>query len=287
MRAWNGAAEDPPPPARPRASGISGHRRDGRCATAAEDVRSAAMELADLTARGRRLVTDVGPREVALLLAALIAGTSLWLFTEVADEVMEGEARAFDRAILLALRTSADRADPIGPAWFEDAARDVTALGSVAVLTLVTVAAIGYLVMIRRRGAALLLASCVGGGVALSSLLKALFGRPRPDLVAHGADVFTASFPSGHAMLSTVTYLTLAAVLARLQPQHRVKVYLLAVGIVVALLVGASRVYLGVHWPTDVVAGWSLGAAWATGAWGLALALQVRARRRGESQTPD
>jgi len=238
------------------------------------------MTLDALSTRAARLWRRAGARELAILLAALVAGASLWLFAEVADEVLEGEARRFDRGILLALRTRADHADPLGPAWFEAAARDVTALGSFAVLAIVTLAALGYLLMIRRRGAALLLAICVGGGVVLSSLLKELFGRPRPDLVAHGAEVFTSSFPSGHAMLSTVTYLTLAAVLARFQPRRRVKVYLLAVGIVVALLVGTSRVYLGVHWPTDVLAGWSLGTAWATGAWGLALALQSLGRRR-------
>lgn len=235
-----------------------------------------------LVDRALDLWRQAGRQELAILLAAFVAGTSLWLFGAIADEVLEGEARAFDRAVLLALRAPGDRADPLGPAWFEAAARDVTALGSFTVLAIVTLAALGYLSMIRRRGAALLLAVAVGGGAVLSTLLKELFGRPRPDLVAHGAEVFTASFPSGHAMMSTVTYLTLAAVLARLQPRRRVKLYLLAVGIVVALLVGASRVYLGVHWPTDVVAGWSLGAAWATGAWGLALALQSMNERRSE-----
>jgi undecaprenyl-diphosphatase len=244
------------------------------------------MRVRDLVHRGRALRDDVGARELAVLLSALTAGGGLWVFAEVADEVVEGETRSLDRALLLALRSPADRADPIGPLWFEEMARDLTALGSMAVLTFVTLAVVGYLLIVRRRGAALLVTLCVGGGFVLSTLLKELFGRPRPDLVTHGATVFTASFPSGHAMLSTVTYLTLAAVLARLQPRRRVKAYLLALGLLVALVVGASRVYLGVHWPTDVVAGWSLGAAWATFAWALALLLQWRGRLAGRPGAP-
>ena len=103
----------------------------------------------------------------------------------------------------------------------------------------------------------------VGGGVLLSTLLKIGFDRPRPDLVPHGAVVY-ASFPSGHAMLSAVVYLTLGALLARVQPRRLLKLYLLGLAILLTVAVGISRVYLGVHWPTDVVAGWAsapLGAA--------------------------
>ena len=110
--------------------------------------------------------------------------------------------------------------------------------------------------------------------MALSTLLKLAFQRPRPDLVPHGAEVYTASFPSGHAMLSAVTYLTLAALLIQVQVQWRAKTYVLALAVLVTLLIGVSRVYLGVHWPTDVLAGWCIGAAWALLCWLAALALQ-------------
>jgi undecaprenyl-diphosphatase len=217
-------------------------------------------------------------REAAPLLGLLLAAAGLWGFASLASEVLEGDTRALDRAILLALRNPADHADPIGPRWFEEVARDVTALGGNAVLTALTLAVIGYLVLARKRGAALLVAVSVGGGTALSSLLKLGFARPRPDLVPHAMEVYTASFPSGHAMLSAVTYLTLGALLMRVQPRWRLRLYILVLAVLATLLVGASRVYLGVHWPTDVLAGWCAGAAWALLCWLAALRLQRAGR---------
>lgn len=207
-------------------------------------------------------------RRLAAALSALLLLTGLLLaFAELADEVTDGETHAFDRAVLLALRTSGDSADPVGPAWLEAVFRDITALGGTPVLAIVTLVALGYLLLAGRRATALLVTAAVGGGVLLSNLLKAGFQRPRPDLVAHLVDVSSPSFPSGHAMMSTVTWLTLGALLATVQSTRRMKVYVIAVGASLALLVGASRVYLGVHWPTDVLAGWCIGAAWALGCW--------------------
>jgi undecaprenyl-diphosphatase len=205
-----------------------------------------------------------------------------WAFLAIAGEVFEGETAGFDRAILLALRSPNDLADPLGPSWIEESARDITGLGGYAVLTLVTVAAVFYLVLSGKRHAAVLLAAAVVGGTLLSTGLKLGFERPRPDLVPHAARVYTASFPSGHAMLSAVTYLTLGALLARVQKRRRVKALLLTVAILVTLLVGASRVYLGVHWPSDVIAGWCVGAAWASLCWFVALQLQ----RQGQVEAP-
>ena len=153
-------------------------------------------------------------------------------------------------------------------------AREVTALGSTPVLTGVTLAAAGYLALVGLRSSALLVLAAVGGGTALSSLLKLGFQRPRPELVPHTIQVYTASFPSGHAMLSAVTYLTLGALLMRVQSRWTVKAYVLALAVLTTLLVGASRVYLGVHWPTDVLAGWCIGAAWALICWLVALYLE-------------
>ncbi len=218
------------------------------------------------------------PRELLFLLGLLAVAAALFGFVELAGEVMEGETTGFDRAVLLALRNPADLSDPIGPRWLEEVARDITALGSTAVLTLVTLAATGFLALSGRRGAALLVIGATGGGALLSSLLKLGFERPRPDLVPHAVAVYTASFPSGHAMLSAVTWLTLGALLMRIEPHRRVKGYVLAVAVLTTLLVGISRVYLGVHWPTDVLAGWCLGAAWALLCWLLALWLQRRGR---------
>jgi undecaprenyl-diphosphatase len=211
-----------------------------------------------------------------------LLGSSLWLFISIAGEVVEGETTAWDRKLLFALRSAADPAIPWGPAWVQEMARDVTALGGVAVLTLMTLAVIGYLLLARKRHAAIAVFAAVAGGLILSTLLKLGFDRVRPDLVPHGSLVYTASFPSGHSMMAAVTYLTLGALLARVEASIRIKIYLLAVAVVLTVLVGVSRVYLGVHWPTDVAAGWAVGAAWA-----LACSLVMRRlQRRGKVEPP-
>jgi undecaprenyl-diphosphatase len=220
--------------------------------------------------------------EASALATIGLVGVSLWLFISIAGEVLEGETGAWDRRVLLALRSAADPAAPWGPAWVQEMARDFTALGGVAVLTLVTLAVTGYLLLARKRHAALAVFIAVAGGLILSSLLKLAFDRPRPDLVPHGSLVYTASFPSGHSMMAAVTYLTLGAMLARVEASIRIKIYLLSVAIVLTLLVGASRVYLGVHWPTDVAAGWAVGAAWAF----LCSLVMRRLQRRGRVEPP-
>jgi undecaprenyl-diphosphatase len=155
------------------------------------------------------------------------------------------------------------------------------------VLTFVTLAVAGFLILQRKAHAALFVALAVGGGMLLSTLLKMGFDRPRPDLVPHGAVVYSASFPSGHSMMAAVAYLTLGALLARVQPRRRLKLYLLGLAILLTVAVGVSRVYLGVHWPTDVLAGWALGAAWALLCWAGALWLQRRGQVESEGPDPD
>jgi len=202
--------------------------------------------------------------------AILVILVGTWIFIELADEVLEGGTLAFDRAILLEMRNPCNPSDPLGPKWVEELFRDFTALGSAGVLTLVTLAAAGFLAMERRVGSVVLLLVAVGGGVLLVSLLKLGFDRPRPDLVAHGAYVHMSSFPSGHSKMSAVAYLTLGGLLTRMHPRPWVRTYLLFLAMLLTFLVGISRVYLGVHWPTDVLAGWTAGAAWALLCWLLA-----------------
>lgn len=225
----------------------------------------------------RLRLNEIGP-----LISLACAGFFVWAFIALADEVREGETHAFDSALLLSLRNPQNLADPIGPSWLEEAARDITGLGGHTVLTIITIAAVAYLLMAGKRGAALLVVVAVVGGTLLSTGLKLGFERPRPDLVPHGARIYTASFPSGHAMLSAVTFLTLGALLTRVQESRRIRAFIMGLAVAMTLLVGASRIYLGVHWPSDVLAGWSVGAAWASLCWFVALQLQ----RRGQVEDP-
>jgi undecaprenyl-diphosphatase len=218
----------------------------------------------------------LGSHELPVLLALCTILASLWGFAELAEEVMEGETHEFDQALLLSMRNPADLSDPIGPGWVEEIGRDITAMGGNAVLTLLTLAVVGYLLLDGKRRMALVLVVATLGALGVSTLLKNTIDRDRPDLVPHHTQVYTASFPSGHSMLSASTYLTMGALLARVQRRKRMKAYILLVAIIATLLVGFSRIYLGVHWPTDVLAGWTAGAAWAIGCWLLARWLQQR-----------
>jgi undecaprenyl-diphosphatase len=205
--------------------------------------------------------------EFSVLLAGIVAAGGLWGFIEMAEVARETTAHAFDTEILLAFRETGRPDDPIGPLWLEEAVRDVTGLGSMIVLVMVTVATIFYLLLLRKRREALMVLIAVGGGQILSSLLKLGIDRPRPDLVSHLAEVQTLSFPSGHAMMSAVTYLTLGSMLAGIVPGRATKIYVLGVAVLITLMVGVSRIYLGVHWPSDVLAGWCAGFAWAMLCW--------------------
>jgi undecaprenyl-diphosphatase len=225
-----------------------------------------------------RSLAELAPFAILALIAALIAG-----FARIAGAIVSGDTYRFDQNLLLALRDPADHADPIGPAWIEHVMRDITSLGSFTVVIVTALVMIGYLVIDGKRAAALFVLISILGGIALSELLKHLFARPRPDLVAHLVDVQTTSFPSGHAMLSAVTFLTLGALLTRVQGSRRLKIYMISIAILLTLLVGGSRVYLGVHWPTDVLAGWCAGASWAMACWLVARWLQDR----GEIEPPD
>ncbi len=214
------------------------------------------------------ILTEVSHRieTVTLIILLFIAG-ALWAFVSLAEEMLEGDLRSFDEAVLLALRTPGDPTNPIGGREIEIAMRDITALGGVVVLTLISLSVLIYLVLRGQRASALFLAVAIVGGQALSYLAKFGFSRPRPDLVPHGVEVATASFPSGHSMMAAVTYLTLAVMLARTETDPRMRVFYIAVATLLTILVGISRVFLGVHWPSDVLAGWALGAAWALGVW--------------------
>jgi undecaprenyl-diphosphatase len=222
------------------------------------------------------LIARVADIERTVLVAVILGAAALFAFAKIANEVGQGETRAFDEWLLLSLRTPGEPAVPIGPKRVQELMRDLTALGSTGVLTIMVLSVVGFLSMTRKGHAAILVLVSVVGGTLLSQTMKFAFARPRPDLVPHGAEVYTASFPSGHSMMSAVVYLTLGALLARTQPDRSVKVYIMTIAVVLTLLVGISRVYLGVHWPTDVLAGWSLGGVWALLCWLVMVYLQKR-----------
>jgi undecaprenyl-diphosphatase len=220
--------------------------------------------------------------EIKLLLALALSAFALWVFIEIAEEMREGDTLRFDERLLMLFRNVADPALPLGPSWLREVMRDITALGSTFVLLLVTGASVGFLALAGNRRAALLVLGAVVGGMLISSALKAGFDRPRPDAVLHTMSVYSASFPSGHAMMSAVVYLTLGALIATTVQNSRLRFYILALALAVTLMVGISRVYLGVHWPTDVIGGWALGASWAMACWSVMIWLQ----RRGAVEPP-
>lgn len=219
---------------------------------------------------------------VLMGIAGLAAG--IWVFIAIADSVLEGHTQKIDERILLALRHPGDH-KPLGPPFVLDAARDVTALGGVAVLGLLTAITAGFLALDGKRMMALFVCGSVLSGLLVSLLLKDAFHRPRPDIVPHEAYFSTASFPSGHSMLSALTYFTLGALLARSHERRRLKAYFVLVAAVLSFLVGVSRVYLGVHWPTDVLAGWTAGSVWAILCWLVARWLQHRGLLETRSRT--
>ncbi|MER8425585.1 phosphatase PAP2 family protein [Mesorhizobium sp. M1403] len=212
-----------------------------------------------------------------LIVCLLMAGGLVLGFGLLAEEVLEGDTGGFDRAVLMAFRSAGNPTNPIGPPWLEKMGRDVTSLGSFAFLGFVSAGAVGYLLIAGKRRYAVLVAAAVAGGEAISTLLKVAFDRQRPDLI-HTTRVFTASFPSGHAMLSAVTFLTLGVLLAKANPDRRAKAYFVSLAVFLTVMVGLSRVYLGVHYPTDVLAGWCVGSAWAILCWS---AVQWIEQRRG------
>lgn len=216
--------------------------------------------------------------EFKTVMAFAVVGLGLWVFTSIAEEVFEGESHWIDGAILLALRDTGAN-DPIGPAWFEYAMSDITALGGYAVLTLLVVLSAFYLILQRRAGVAVLMVCAVVSGTMVVAVFKAIFDRDRPDIVDHLTHATSSSFPSGHASAAALTYLTLGLLIASAQERQRARVFIVTTALLIAVLVGFSRVYLGVHWPSDVVAGWGFGAAWAVG-WWLAVRLVQRWRNR-------
>jgi undecaprenyl-diphosphatase len=213
--------------------------------------------------------------EVAFLLAVLGICLAIWAFAAVADEIEEDEYLHLEQRIMLALRHPDNLAAPAGPPWLTQMAIDVSALGGATVISLMSALVAGFLLLRGRWRRVALLAVTITGAYLLSTTLKTIYGRDRPGIVPHLAEVDSASFPSGHSLSSSVIYLTMAALLAQGVTRRREKLYLMSTAFGLTFLIGVSRVFLGVHYPSDVVAGWSAGTAWALVCW------LVAARLRG------
>lgn len=225
-------------------------------------------------------IADHGPLALIVILFIVVG---VWGFIELADEVMEGDTQTFDTWAIESLRRTDDPATPVGPSWVHEAGRDLTALGGSIVMIGVTLAVIGYLLLVRKYHAIWLVVAATAGAMILTWGLKELFARERPDNVPHLSIVHSPSFPSGHAMIASAVYLTLGVLMAQLVPQRRVKLYFLTLALLTAFFVGVSRVYMGVHYPTDVLAGWTGGLVWALLCWLVARYLQ----RRGTVEKDD
>jgi undecaprenyl-diphosphatase len=241
-------------------------------------------DIAHATSWRDRLIRNAKRTELRLLALGVVLVTPVWGFLSVMGEVREGETSAIDSAILLAFRQPGNLATPIGPRWLQETARDVTALGGFTVLTLVVVLAAAVLWLHRRRAQALGLVIAVIAGEGIAQAIKMLVGRARPDLVPHLDQVYSSSFPSGHSALSPIVYFTLAGIVAAGERERSLKSLLVGGAVLLVAAIGVSRVYLGVHWPSDVLAGWSLGTAVALVA---TLALHLIAPHRAGAVAPD
>jgi undecaprenyl-diphosphatase len=216
------------------------------------------------------------PKELRLLTFLLAFALLLWAFTMVVAHISFTRVQSFDERVLLWLRNPDDLAVPIGPRWLPSAARSITALGSSTVLLVLSFSVVVYLWLERRHGMAALVVFSTFGGMFLSTTLKSAVGRPRPTVVPHLVPVDSPSFPSGHSLLSAVVYLTLGVVLARVSADRTTKIYFVLLAAVLTCLIGLSRIYVGVHYPTDVFGGWIAGLFWALGCGGIARELQRR-----------
>lgn len=215
----------------------------------------------------RRLIGIYRAWEPRALVALLILTAAVWGAFAIAEAVREGETARWDRWLLEVCRRPGDPGTLRGPEFMGELTRDITALGSVAVLSLTTLGVAGFLWLSRRRRTALFLLMATFSGAIVVSTMKMTVHRPRPEVVPHLAHVTSASFPSGHSMMAAMTYLTLGGLVMAVVEGRVLKMYVLSVAVFLALIVGVSRVMLGVHYPSDVLGGWTIGLAWSEAWW--------------------
>jgi undecaprenyl-diphosphatase len=212
--------------------------------------------VAALRASLSKADTFLGGLGIFLVAGIAVAGVATWFFGEISETVMAGETQAFDEAVLKFL--AAHRTKLLDGAMLE-----ITALGTGTVVLMIVGVSALFLSLTRHRYSALLLLVATGGGLALNMILKLFFDRPRPHVVTWGTNAVSSSFPSGHAMSATIVYSTVAYLAARLAKRRWERWIVMSLAAVVVILISASRLYLGVHYPSDVLAGAVVGLAWA------------------------
>lgn len=193
--------------------------------------------------------------------------TGLTVFVALAAQLGTPSVQRFDETVVRSLRNAEDLTQPIGPGWFKELARDFTALGGYGILSTITILITTFLHLERRPARAHFVVVAIVAGYSLSMTLKALIARPRPNIVPWLSHVHSSSFPSGHSMMSAVVYLSLGLMLSDLTSRRLVKTFVVVAPLTISAAVGFSRVYMGVHYPTDVVAGWWLGISWSLACW--------------------
>jgi undecaprenyl-diphosphatase len=226
------------------------------------------------TGQGETGVSSPARRFERKQLAVVTIGLGIVGLIALGAAVIAGGTAEFDKELLLSLRDDGDLANPLGPRWLEEMVRDVSALGSTFVLTLAVVVVAGFLWIVDAPAKAAFLVVAVSLGSLLNRVLKLIIARPRPDIVEHATYVSNESFPSGHTANSAIVYLVLGMMLARVEDSFAAKVFVFGVCTLLTVMIGLSRVYLGVHWPTDVLAGWILGGSWAVLCWYVLVSLQ-------------
>lgn len=224
--------------------------------TAAAGLRLRDPLFRTLRALVQRAGSFLGALGIFLVAGIIVAAIGTWLFAELAEHVMAGGTHAFDEAALRWVSTHHSRG-------LDGLMLDITALGASTVVLMIVCVSGLFLTLTRHKYSALLLIVATGGGMLLDRMLKLTFDRPRPHIFMWGTHASMSSFPSGHAMSATIVYGTVAYLAARLQKHRLARWLTLLVAAVIILLIAASRVYLGVHYPSDVLAGSIIGLSWA------------------------
>lgn len=233
--------------------------------------------LETLTTKAGSLLGALG---IFLVAGVIVAAFLTWVFSELAERVMSGGTQAFDEGILRWM--SAHHSKALTSTMLE-----ITTLGTGTVLIMIVCVAALFLTLTKHKYSALLLLVATGGGLLLDMVLKLQFNRPRPHVFIWGTQAFGSSFPSGHAMGATITYSTVAYLAARLHRRAWARWLTMSVALLVIFLIGVSRMYLGVHYPSDVLAGFIMGLAWAAFCMATLEAIQRFSERRAPQVQKD